>query len=109
MISQSYFWLNILAIAVGTLAIRGSLIALSKRFRINERTKELFSFIPAAILPAFIAPAVYFHNGHVSWLYGKERLIVLILATGVCYLVRNTLATIVFGLAALYFLTNVLT
>ena len=106
MIEPNYFWLNIFAIAAGTIMIRGSLIALSNKIRISDRTKEIFSFIPAAILPAFIAPAVYFHVGTVDWLQYKERLFVLILATGVCYLVRNTLVTIVFGLAALYLLTN---
>ncbi len=106
MIQPNYFWINIFAIAVGTLLIRGSLVALSSKIIINDRTKEVFSFIPAAILPAFIAPAVFFHSGKVDWLFGKERLAILILATGVCYFVRNTLATIVFGLAALYFLTN---
>lgn len=104
--SQSYFWLNILAIAVGTLMIRGSLIALSQKVRINERTKEIFSFIPAAILPAFIGPAVFFHQGQVSWLYEKERLVVLALATVVCYFFRNTLITVVFGLATLYLITT---
>jgi branched-subunit amino acid transport protein len=106
MIDTRYFWVNIFAIATGTLMIRGSLIALANQIRISERSKQIFSFIPAALLPAFIAPAVYFHQGKVDWLYGKERLFIVILATGVCYFTRNTLATIVFGLAALYLLTN---
>lgn len=106
MIDSFYFWRNILSIAAGTIIIRGSLIALANRIRISERTKELFSFIPSAILPAFIAPAVFFHEGKVSWLFEKERLAVLILATAFCYFVRSTFWTIAFGLTALYLLTN---
>ncbi len=108
MIDASYFWTNILALAAGTIAIRGSLIALANRIQINERTKQLFSFIPAAILPAFIAPAVFFHDGKVPWLFEKERLAILILATAFCYFVRNTFLTIAFGLTLLYFVTNVI-
>jgi branched-subunit amino acid transport protein len=105
MIDSEYFWNNIFFLALGTIAIRGSIIALSARVKISDRVKELFSFIPAAILPAFIAPAVYFHNGHVDWVFGKERLLILILATAVCYFTRSTLVTITFGLGALYFIS----
>jgi len=85
MISADYFWTNILILALGTITIRGSLIALSSRVKISDRVKELFSFIPASILPGFVAPAVFFHQGQVNAVAGKERLLILILATAVCY------------------------
>ncbi len=105
MIETGYFWFNILLLALGTIAIRFSLIAMSSRVRISERVKELFSFIPAAILPAFVAPAVFFHQGQVQTLWGKERLAILIFATAIAYFSRSTLATIAFGLVALYLVT----
>ncbi|MGZ5278497.1 MAG: AzlD domain-containing protein, partial [Pseudobdellovibrionaceae bacterium] len=74
MIEASYFWMNVAFLALGTIGIRVSLIAASAKIKISDRTKEIFSYIPAAILPAFIAPAVFFHEGHVTWLAGKERL-----------------------------------
>ncbi len=106
MIPQGYYWLNIALLAVGTIVIRGSIIALSARVKISDRLKELFTFIPAAILPAFIAPAVFFHQGEVSWMMGKERVVVLILAAILCWVTRSTLATVGFGLLALYLFTN---
>ncbi|MES2855210.1 MAG: AzlD domain-containing protein [Bdellovibrionota bacterium] len=102
MIDSNYFWINIAFLSIGTFSIRFSIIALSARVKINERVKQLFSYIPSAVLPAFIAPAVFFHQGHVAWAFEKERLIVLILASAVCYFFRSTLATIAFGLVALY-------
>lgn len=105
MIAQSYFWINVFLLAAGTLAIRGSIIAISSKLVISDRLKELFTYIPAAILPAFVAPAVFFHKGTVDWAFGKERTVVLILATILCAITRSTLATIGFGLAALYLLT----
>lgn len=92
--------------AVGTFAIRYSFISLSSRMKISAQTKEIFSFIPAAILPALVAPAVFFHQGEVSELGGYERAVVLILAIFVCWWTRSTLATVVFGLVALYFVTT---
>ncbi len=106
MIDASYFWFNIFILAIGTLAIRFSIIAISSRVVVSERTKEIFSFIPAAILPALIAPMVFFHNGQVAWIFGKERTLVLALAIMVCYISRSTLVTIVFGLVALYLITR---
>lgn len=106
MIPQGYYWVNVFLLAFGTLAIRGSIIALSAKVKISDRLKELFTFIPAAILPAFVAPAVFFHKGTVDWVFGKERVVVLVLATILCTVTRSTLATIAFGLVALYLFTN---
>ncbi len=106
MIEAKYFWLNVFFLMIGTIAIRASVIAMSKRVRISDRVRELFSYIPAAILPAFVAPAVFLHQGHVSWAFGKERMIILAGASVLCYFTRSTLLTIAFGLIALYFVAN---
>ena len=99
MIENSYFWTTVFLLAIGTLGIRLSIIAVSNKIKITERHKELFSYIPSAILPAIIAPMVFFHNGQVAWAFYKERFLILILATGVCYFTRSTILTIAFGLA----------
>lgn len=92
-------------LAIGTLTIRGSIIAISSKVKISDRLKEIFSYIPAAILPAFVAPVV-FHQGKVAWLGGKERFAILLLSALVCYFSKSTLVTICFGLGALYCLTQ---
>lgn len=102
MIDTQYFWMNVFMLMIGTIVIRASVIAMSAKMEIGARVKELFSFIPAAILPAFVAPAVFLHQGHVEWAHGKERLLILAFATALCYYTRSTLATIAFGLVALY-------
>lgn len=105
MIENSYFWMNIFFLALGTIAIRLSIILLSAKVQISARVKELFSFIPASILPAFVAPAVFFHQGNAEWALGKERLLVLVFASLVCVITRSTLATISFGLVALFLIS----
>ena len=105
MIESQYFWMNVFCLMVGTITIRASIIVMSAKMEISPRLRELFSYIPAAILPAFVAPAVFLHQGHVQWAFGKERLLILALATPVCYFTRSTLATITFGLVALYIIS----
>lgn len=106
MIETSYFWIVVGFLAVGTIAIRGSIIAISGKVVISDRMRELFTFIPAAIIPAIVAPMVFFHVGTVDWLGGRERLWVLILATAVCYFTRHMVTTVVFGLLSLYLVTQ---
>ena len=106
MIEPKYFWLNVILLAAGTFAIRASFIALAERVRISAVVRELFSFIPAAILPALIVPAVFFHRGQVEWLHGKERLMVALFVGATSYFVRSTLFTILFGMISLYLITR---
>lgn len=106
MINESYFFLNVVALTVGTIMIRGSFIALSGKMKISTKVKDLFSYIPAAILPALIVPATFFHQGTVEWLSGKERFLILLAASIACYFIRSTLFVISFGLILLYVVTN---
>lgn len=102
MINGNYFLLNVLLLVIGTLFIRGFFIALSSRLNISSKVKELFTFIPAAIFPALVMPAAFFHKGAVEILAGKERFLILIASGIVCYFIRSTLFVISFGLILLY-------
>ncbi len=102
MIVENYFLLIVILMAIGTLLIRGSFIALSSRLIIATKIRELFTFIPAAIFPALIVPATFFHQGRVESLGGKERFLVLLVTCVVCYFRKSTLFVICFGLVTLY-------
>lgn len=102
MINERYFVLNVLLLATGTFAIRGAFIAVSGRVRISPRVRDLFSYIPAAIFPALVLPATFYHKGHAALLAGKERFVTLLVVIVFAFWVRNTLAVILFGLGLLY-------
>ena len=106
MVNENYFLLNVIALTIGTIMIRGSFIALSRKMKISSKVKDLFSYILAAFLPALIVPATYFHQGTVEWLSGKERFFILLAASFACYFIRSTLFVISFGLILLYLVTN---
>lgn len=107
MIETSYFLIVTALLAVGTLLIRGAFIAFSNRFTVSPKLKELFTFIPAAIFPALIVPAAFFHQGGVGFLGGKERFVVLFLCGLASLWKRNTLFTIALGLLLLYLLQTI--
>ncbi len=106
MINQNYFFINVAFLTAGTILIRGSFIFLSGKMTISPKVKQLFTYIPAAIIPALVIPTTFFHSGNIDFLYGKERLLILLSAVTVSFFIRSTLFTISFGLAALYLLTS---
>ena len=105
-IDSGYFWTIVLLLGAGTFGFRASLIFLSGRIQVTERLREIFSLIPAAILPALITPMVFFHQGQTQWLFEKERFVVLLFATIIAFLFRNMFVTILFGLVLLYVVTH---
>jgi branched-subunit amino acid transport protein len=107
MIKADYFLLITVLLAFGTVFIRASFIAVASKVRISPKVRELFTFIPAAILPAIVVPANYFHHGMVDWIDGKERFVILLATSIVCYFVRNTLFIICLGLSLLYLVTRI--
>ena len=100
MINGNYFLLNVFLLTVGTLVIRGFFISLSGKMKVSDKMRELFSYIPAAVLPAFIFPATFFHQD-------KERFLVLLVSGIIFYFKRSTLLIISVGLVLLYLFTNV--
>ena len=106
MIDSVYFWSTLFFMIIGTICIRGSIIAMSSKFKINDRMRELFSYFPAAIFPAFIVPSAFYHQGQSQIFAGKERLVIVAVAAFISLWLRSTIATIASGLVALYFLAQ---
>lgn len=102
MIDSTYFITNVILLMLGTIAIRGSFIAISGKMKISHKVKDLFTYIPAAILPALILPGTFYHQGAVEWLNGKERFVVMLVCLVVCSFIRHTLFCICLGLGLLY-------
>lgn len=107
MIESAFFWKIVVIMTIGTFMIRYSIIGLAAKVKISHRWKELFSFIPAAIIPALAVPMVFFHQGHAEWVFGKERFLILAVSVLVCRWTKSTLFTVLFGLTALYLLTQI--
>ena len=76
------------------------MIALLKKEMFNDRIREVLSYVPSAIFPAIIFPAIFLDNTGSFELMNNPKILAAIIATGVGIFSRSILATIFSGLAS---------
>ena len=80
------------------------MIALLKKEMFNERIREILSFVPSAIFPAIIFPAIFLDNSGEFQLENNPKIMAAIIAMLIGIVIQNIIATIVSGLASYWFL-----
>ena len=80
------------------------MIALLKKEMFNERIREILSFVPSAIFPAIIFPAIFLDNSGDFQLENNPKIMAAIIAMLIGIVSQNIIATIVSGLASYWFL-----
>ena len=93
-------WFLIIYCGLITYLTRFSMIALLKREMFNEKIREVLSYVPSAIFPAIIFPAIFLDNSGSFELTDNPKILAAIIATGVGIFSRSILATIFSGLAS---------
>ena len=76
------------------------MIALLKKEMFNERIREVLSYVPSAIFPAIIFPAIFLDNNGSMQIQDNPKILAAIIAMSVGIFSRNVLATIFSGLAS---------
>jgi len=79
-------------------------VSLAKTFAFNDRIREVLSYVPSAIFPAIIFPAIFLDNTASFQLEDNPKIIAAIIATIIGIFSRSILATIFSGLASYWFL-----
>ena len=87
-----------------TFLTRFSMIALLKKEMFNDRIREVLSYVPSAIFPAIIFPAIFLDNTGAAQLEDNPKILAAIIAMVVGILSRNILATILSGLISYWFI-----
>ena len=80
------------------------MIALLKREMFNDRIREILSFVPSAIFPAIIFPAIFLDNSGDFQLENNPKIMAAIIAMLIGILSQNIIATIISGLASYWIL-----
>ena len=80
------------------------MIALIKKEMFNDRIREVLSYVPSAIFPAIIFPAIFLNNNGSIQLEDNPKILASIIAMLIGILSRNIIATIFSGLASYWFL-----
>ena len=101
-------WALIIYCGLITYLTRFSMIALIKKEMFNDRIREVLSYVPSAIFPAIIFPAIFLDNSGSFILEDNPKIIAAIIATIIGIFSRNIIATIFSGLASYWFIIFVI-
>ena len=67
--------------------------------------RKALHYVPPAVLSALIFPELFIQNGEISFSLANTRLLAGIIAIITAWLTRNTMITILVGMAALLILS----
>jgi branched-subunit amino acid transport protein len=91
----------ILAMALVTLAARGSFLLLGDRIALPPTLRRSLTYVPPAVLAAIVTPALFSHSG-VTLGPVDVRLLAGVVAAGVAWRTRSVVATFTTGMAVLW-------
>jgi branched-subunit amino acid transport protein len=99
-------WLVMLLGGLITFGMRFSLIYLlaEGRFQIPETMRRALHYVPPAVLSAIIFPQLFLSDGVLNLSFDNIRLLAGLVAIAVAWFSKNTLITIIAGMAALFLL-----
>ena len=84
------------------------MIALLKKEMFNDRIREVLSFVPSAIFPAIIFPAIFLNGSGDFQLENNPKIMAAVIAMLIGIISKNIIATIIAGLASYWFLIFVI-
>ena len=87
-----------------TFFTRFTMIALLKKDTLGEKTKTILSYVPSAIFPAIIFPAIFLDNSGSLDIESNPKIVAAIVAIIIAYLSKNIIATIFSGLISYWVL-----
>ncbi len=91
-------WLSIIIAGILTYFTRMTMIALVSRDMLGDRIKAVLAYVPSAVFPAIIFPAIFI-NDYGSFIEMNDpKIFAAIIAIIVGYFSRNVIATILSGL-----------
>ena len=97
-------WALIIYCGLITYLTRFSMIALIKKEMFNDRVRQVLSYVPSAIFPAIIFPAIFLDNSGSILIEDNPKILAALIATLIGILSRSIIATIFSGLASYWFL-----
>ena len=97
-------WVTLIIAGIITFLLRFSMIALIKENSLSEKTKIVLSYVPSAVFPAIIFPAIFLDNNGLLDLVNNPKILASIIAIIAGFMSKNIIATIFAGLASYWFL-----
>ena len=97
-------WALIIYCGIITYLTRFLMIAILKKEMFNNSIREVLSYVPSAIFPAIIFPAIFLDDLGQFQFENNPKILAAAIAMIIGILSRNIIATIFSGLASYWFL-----
>ena len=97
-------WALIIYCGLITYLTRFLMIALIKKEMFNNRVREVLSYVPSAIFPAIIFPAIFLDSSGSILIEDNPKIMAALIAALIGIFSRSIIATIFSGLASYWFL-----
>ena len=91
-------WLSIIIAGILTYFTRMTMIALVSRDVLGDRIKAVLAYVPSAVFPAIIFPAIFINDYGTFIEMNDPKIFAAVVAIVVGYFSRNVIATILSGL-----------
>ena len=91
-------WLSIIIAGIVTYFARMTMVALVSRDMLGDRIKAVLAYVPSAVFPAIIFPAVFINDYGTFIEMNDPKIFGALVAIIVGYFSRNVIATILSGL-----------
>ena len=91
-------WISILIAGIINYLTRLGSVVLIKPEKLNESTKKILGYVPSAVFPAIIFPAVFLNETNTIVDIKDPKIIGFVVAVITGYLSKNVLTTIIAGL-----------
>ena len=91
-------WLSIIIAGILTYFTRMTMIALVSRDMLGDRIKSVLAYVPSAVFPAIIFPAIFINDYGTLIEMNDPKIFGAIVAIVVGYFSKNVIATILSGL-----------
>ena len=91
-------WLKMIIAGIITFLTRFLLVSLIKKNSLTNKTKIVLSYVPSAVFPAIIFPAVFLNLNGQLFIEDNPKIIGAIAAVIVGYFSKNVVTSIILGL-----------
>ena len=91
-------WISIIIAGIINYITRLGSVLLIKPERLNENTKKILSYVPSAVFPAIIFPAVFLNESNAIVQINDPKIIGFIVSIIIGYLSKSIITTIISGL-----------
>ena len=97
-------WLSIIIAGILTYFTRMTMIVLVDRDMLGEKIKAVLAYVPSAVFPAIIFPAIFINDYGTYIEINDPKIFGAIVAIIVGYFSKNVIATIFSGLISYWFI-----